>query len=65
MEYRVYGNDVVLRIQKGEEILTCLKEVCEAENGYGLWRMPLSRYETENILIARKECTYGISCLWK
>ena len=32
MEYRVYGNDVVLRIQKGEEILTCLKEVCEKEN---------------------------------
>lgn len=31
MEYRVYGNDVVLRIQKGEEILTCLKEVCEKE----------------------------------
>lgn len=32
MEYRVYGNDVVLRIQKGEEILTCLKEVCEKEH---------------------------------
>ena len=31
MEYRVYGNDVVLRIQKGEEIFTCLKEVCEKE----------------------------------
>ena len=32
MEYRVYGNDVVLRIQKGEEILTCQKEVCEKEH---------------------------------
>ena len=32
MEYRVYGNDVVLRIQKGEEILTCLKEACEKEH---------------------------------
>ena len=32
MEYRVYGNDVVLRIQKGEEILTCLKEVREKEH---------------------------------
>ena len=32
MEYRVYGNDVVLRIQKGEEILTCPKEVCEKEH---------------------------------
>ena len=32
MEYRVYGNDVVLRIQKGEEILTCRKEVCEKEH---------------------------------
>lgn len=32
MEYRVYGNDVVLRIQKGEEILARLKEVCEKEH---------------------------------
>lgn len=31
MEYRVYGNDIFLRIQKGEEILTCLQEVCEKE----------------------------------
>lgn len=32
MEYRVYGNDIVLRIQKGEEILNCIQTVCETEN---------------------------------
>lgn len=31
MEYRVYGNDIVLRIQKGEEVLHCLETVCEKE----------------------------------
>lgn len=31
MEYRVYGNDIVLRIQKGEEILDCIQAVCEKE----------------------------------
>ena len=31
MEYRVYGNDIVLRIQKGEEILNCIQTVCEKE----------------------------------
>ena len=32
MEYRVYGNAIVLRIQKGEEILNCIQTVCETEN---------------------------------
>lgn len=31
MEYRIYGNDIVLRIQKGEEILSCIQTVCEKE----------------------------------
>ena len=31
MEYRVYGDDIVLRIQKGEEILACIQSVCEKE----------------------------------
>ena len=32
MEYRVYGNDIVLRIQKGEEILACIQAVCKKEH---------------------------------
>ena len=31
MEYRVFGNDIVLRIQKGEDIPTVLQAVCEKE----------------------------------
>ena len=31
MEYRVFDNSVVLRIQKGEEILETIKTVCERE----------------------------------
>lgn len=31
MEYRKFGEDYVLRIQKGEEILTCIQAVCEKE----------------------------------
>lgn len=32
MEYRRFGNNVVLRIQKGEEILEAVKEVCIKEH---------------------------------
>ena len=32
MEYRVYGNDIVLRIQKGEEILACIQAVCKKKH---------------------------------
>ena len=32
MEYRRYGDDVVLRIQKGEEILESIRVVCEREH---------------------------------
>ena len=32
MEYRRYGSDVVLRIQKGEEILESIQAVCERED---------------------------------
>ena len=31
MEYRVFGDSIVLRIQKGEEILDTIKAVCEQE----------------------------------
>ena len=31
MEYRVFGNDIVLRIQKGEDIPAVLQAVCEKE----------------------------------
>ena len=29
MEYRVYGQDVVVRMDRGEEILDCIRQVCE------------------------------------
>ena len=32
MEYRVFGDDVVLRIDRGEEILACIQRVCEQED---------------------------------
>ena len=32
MEYRKFGNDYVLRIDKGEEILQAVSQVCEKEN---------------------------------
>jgi len=32
MEYRKFGNDFVLRIDKGEEILASLKALCEKEH---------------------------------
>lgn len=32
MEYRKFGNDYVLRIDRGEEILASLAEVCTKEN---------------------------------
>ena len=31
MEYRKFGSDYVLRVQKGEEILSCIQTVCEQE----------------------------------
>ena len=31
MEYRKYGNDYVLRIDKGEEILQTISQVCQQE----------------------------------
>lgn len=31
MEYRVYGSDILLRIDRGEEILACIQSVCEKE----------------------------------
>ena len=32
MEYRRFGSDCVIRIQKGEEILAALRQVCTQEN---------------------------------
>lgn len=32
MEYRVYGQDVVVRMDRGEEILDCIRQVCEKEH---------------------------------
>ena len=32
MEYRKFGSDYVLRIQKGGEILSCIETVCQKEN---------------------------------
>lgn len=31
MEYRVYGQDVVVRMDRGEEILDCIRQVCTWE----------------------------------
>ena len=31
MEYRKYGSDYVVRMDKGEEILACVEEVCRKE----------------------------------
>ena len=31
MEYRVYGQDIVVRMDRGEEILDCIRQVCEKE----------------------------------
>lgn len=32
MEFQKFGNNYVVRIDKGEEVLQKLKEVCEKEN---------------------------------
>lgn len=32
MEYKKYGQDIVVRLDPGDEILASLKEVCEKEN---------------------------------
>ncbi|MBS4960206.1 MAG: DNA-binding protein [Clostridiales bacterium] len=32
MEYKMYGSVLALKIDRGEEILTCIKEVCETMN---------------------------------
>lgn len=32
MEYRRFGNDIVVRVDKGEELLAAVAEVCEKEN---------------------------------
>lgn len=32
MQYRVFGDTYVVRLQKGEEVLACLRELCEKES---------------------------------
>jgi len=32
MEYRVFGETIVLRLEKGEEIIESIKKLCEKEN---------------------------------
>lgn len=32
MQYRVFGDTYVVRLQRGEEVLTCLRELCEKES---------------------------------
>lgn len=32
MEYKQFGSDIVLRVERGEEISTCLKELAEQED---------------------------------
>lgn len=32
MEYRKFDENYVVRLNKGEEVITCLKELCEKEN---------------------------------
>lgn len=32
MEYRIFGNDYVVRMDKGEEVLACIQQVCENEH---------------------------------
>ena len=34
MEYRVYGQDVVVRMDRGEEILDCIRQVCEKDTSF-------------------------------
>ena len=33
MEYRVYGQDVVVRMDRGEEILDCIRQALAEETG--------------------------------
>ncbi len=32
MQYRVFGDTYVVRLQRGEEVLACLRELCERES---------------------------------
>ena len=32
MDYRIFDKTVVLRLDKGDEIVSCIKELCEKEN---------------------------------
>ena len=32
MQYRVFGDTYVVRLQRGEEVLACLRELCEKES---------------------------------
>ena len=32
MEYRKFNENYVVRLNKGEEVITCLKELCEKED---------------------------------
>ncbi len=32
MEYKKYGNTIVARLEIGEEVITALKKIAEAEN---------------------------------
>ena len=32
MQYRVFGDPYVVRLQRGEEVLACLRELCEKES---------------------------------
>lgn len=32
MEYRVFGESIILRLEKGEEVIESIKELCEKEN---------------------------------
>ena len=32
MIYKIFGNTAVVRIDRGEEIVSCVKKLCEKEN---------------------------------
>lgn len=65
MEYRAFGNHYVVRIDKGEEVLACLADLCRKEEirlgsatGLGATdRVTLGLYDTVRKVYEKKELT--------
>ena len=65
MEYRVFGNHYVVRIDKGEEVLTCLEQLCRKEQiklgsavGLGACnKVTVGLFDTKEKVYKKKEFT--------